>query len=362
MKWKGTVDRLCRQAIIFLQRSASSPLTISLCISPISPMWLVNEASECKSSARNLVDVLRGERHRWREIRFLSVAAFQMMFSDSIPPTPLDSAREVPLLETFEQHLCPGPGPLPYGVLTEPQLALAESNILKSPSLRSLRLELQCHDLLTLPVNWIALTHLTITDAFQWKQNDWPYSQLASFQIASTLDLFEQSPSLQSLYIEYWYPEEDEEDTDNDYEVQSSTYKSTLSRTVVHPSLRSMGIGGHVIPNGLASHLRLPHLRSLSICTTSAIVLAVGYNGVVEWIERFGPQLTDASFNYSNMANEGLERCFSFLPNITRLKTRAVGKHGVTEYPKADLHILPALIGDDVLAKLTPKLDGAGKL
>jgi hypothetical protein len=123
-----------------------------------------------------------------------------------------------------------------------------------------------------------------------------------------------------------------------------------------------MGIGGHVIPNGLASHLQLPHLRSLSICTTSAIVLAAGYNGVVEWIERYGPQLTDASFNYSNMANEALERCFSFLPNVTSLKTRAVGKHGVAEYPKTEMHTLPALIGDDVLAKLTPKLNDAGKL
>lgn len=247
-------------------------------------------------------------------------------------------------------------------VLAEPQLALAESIILKSPSLRSLRLELQCHDLLTLPVNWTVLTFLTITDAFQWKRNDWSYSRFACFQITSTLDLFEQSPSLKHLYIEYWYPEEDKEDSENDYEVQSSTFKSTLSRTVAHPSLRSMGIGGHVTPNGLASHLQLPHLRSWSICTTSTIVLAVGYNGVVEWIERFGPQLTDASFNYSNIANEALERCFSFLPNVTSLKRRAVGKHGVAEYPKTESYTLPALVGDDVLAKLTPKLNDAGKL
>jgi hypothetical protein len=62
------------------------------------------------------------------------------------------------------------------------------------------------------------------------------------------------------------------------------------------------------------------------------------------------------------MASETLERCLSFLSNITNLKMRAVGMHGVAEYPEADSCTLPALLDDDVLATLTPKLNEPGKL
>ncbi|KAJ3508341.1 hypothetical protein NMY22_g16645 [Coprinellus aureogranulatus] len=113
---------------------------------------------------------------------------------------------------------------------------------------------------------------------------------------------------------------------------------------------------------GLASRLALPLLTQLSIVFTSSNPTDPQHSSTVEWISRFGHQLSDVTFDYLSLTQSSLVHCLSRLPNVVRLKL--VGKsmdnyHCPTFNRQDENRNPPALINDNILTMLTPRLPEA---
>ncbi|KAJ3535972.1 hypothetical protein NMY22_g6242 [Coprinellus aureogranulatus] len=363
-QWKAATNRIHQQMLILLKRSALSPLRITFDAGVIESTGpLPKERTECQNLVNSLAATLCSAKHRWKEIVLLSPSA--LVATSAAFEVPLRPAVDVPMLQVFtiqERSNRGRWGPSDYTVRSK----LWESEMLAAPSLRVLKFETRREEIQVLAISWSTLTHLTLCGAFRRRHRHWTYAELASSQVTSFLDVLELCPRLATCHIEFWHPSV-QEDSDSgftaDYLTASaSEFKASSEREVTHGNLKSMSLAAVVFISGLAERVQLPKLRALSLCSRSPVIPETGSSALVEWIEKFGPQLTDVSFNYSNISSDSLKSCLACLPNVRTLVIMAVGRYGIAEIHyipplSGDKYTLPALFDDGILEKLSPKLE-----
>ncbi|KAF6749310.1 hypothetical protein DFP72DRAFT_852737 [Ephemerocybe angulata] len=230
------------------------------------------------------------------------------------------------------------------------ELAWKRATILATSSIRTLKLARTCLNLAHKPITWAILTLIYIGST--WID---PYHQPNSHGL-STSDAFEvlrRCPNLTRCFLVFL----------PDGAPTPGNTPPTLvpDEKVSLPRLEFLGVHATILPNGFASSLSLPRLRTLSAFSTTGERQDRDANGLVEWITRFGEQLTDVTFNYSSVDHSTLLYCLYHLPNMRSLRLADI--YGT--YDPADRNApprdLPKAFDTTTLARLTPEFDSEAR-
>jgi hypothetical protein len=128
------------------------------------------------------------------------------------------------------------------------------------------------------------------------------------------------------------------------------------------PKLRTFEIFGSEAPlRGLASKLVLPSLTKLTMIFSASRPLPEGEAALTEWVNRFGDQLLDVSFDYVSLTQSALLHCLSRLPNVVRLEMTGQSRNYPIVLPfSRDLSRPSSAYIYEALAHLTPNLIDEG--
>lgn len=157
--------------------------------------------------------------------------------------------------------------------------------------------------------------------------------------------------------------------TFHDRIAESESSPEDVATEATLSSLRALELGGsEVAARGLASKLTLPSLTQLTTLFTMATEAAAeAESALAEWIDRYGDQLLDVSFDYVSLTQSALAYCLAHLPNVVRLKLTGKARYATyNPWPRVrnrnrSFRPPSALIDDAILASLTPRLGDDGK-
>ncbi|KAF5332709.1 hypothetical protein D9611_005414 [Ephemerocybe angulata] len=302
--WQDRLAIAIDQAVVCLNRSAGCSLSLTFnCFD--------NPGADFQEGVSRLVELISQTSSRWEVVHFnfhwTNSAASACLRLLNPAPQAVNPLARVHVSLDFSDKSEPA----------QSELAWKRATILATSSIRTLKLARTCLNLAHEPITWASLT---------------------------------------SIYIGSTWIDQGLTHTTNRIAMDSRP------RTRLKYCEEFLGVHATILPSGFASSLSLPRLRTLSAFSTTGERQDRDANGLVEWITRFGEQLTDVTFNYSSVDHSTLLYCLGHLPNIHSLRLADI--YGT--YDPADRNApprgLPKAFGTTTLARLTPEFDSEGNL
>jgi hypothetical protein len=373
--WERKMERIVEAAKLWLLRSKSSPLEITLKATDIyhpSPRMLQNvedrqsQPSSFTAHLRNVVETVCDVSQRWRSLRLaLSIERpqYQSLFPSHFSSLLHLQPDDVPNLEEVQFYVT---GAMAHDVTSShrPVPPHHGAGLLTGRSLRSVSLcPIDC-GIETIASAWVHLTELRFSGytgasmrpgisqapLFFTEQEAFNLLRLCSGRVKCDLKV---------VADDVW-----SSDT-------GSWPKQPLNFAggVRLPHLQSLILRNWVPGDGFASALDLPSLCILLFIEPKAHIgwqmplYTEETSRVVEWVRCFGSQLTEIHFCHTSLTRSALEYCMEQLPNITSLTWSSVGNNPYA--PGADPEIVPnptTPLDDKFMGKMTPVYGADGVL
>ncbi|TEB28160.1 hypothetical protein FA13DRAFT_1735788, partial [Coprinellus micaceus] len=308
---RGMLERVSA----FIQRSGALGLSIEVTAEPVKSSL----PAERLGAHEDLAAILESTASRWEKLHVNVPSDSPLMRLLRTPPATTAGLHSLSI--NFESLFRkPGPDTSETASLVDPTITVWEAKSLGYLSLFGTNV--------SLPVRWPKLTSLHLSSG--------GHGHLRQHHITSILAA---CTNLLECFLTFH---------DSAAEYESSPEGVATEATL--PSLRALELGGSEV-------LTLPSLTRLTTRFTMATDAAPeAESALAEWIDRYGDQLLDVSFDYVSLTQSALAYCLAHLPNVVRLKLT-----GKARYATYNPWARSALIDDAILASLTPSLGDDGE-
>jgi hypothetical protein len=325
----------------FIQRSGALGLSIEVTAEPVKSSL----PAERLGAHEDLAAILESTASRWEKLHVNVPSDSPLMRLLRTPPATTAGLHSLSI--NFESLFRkPGPDTSETASLVDPTITVWEAKSLTYLSLFGVGKSV-IETNVSLPVRWPKLTSLHLSSG--------GHGHLRQHHVTPILSV---CTNLLECSLTFHDSVADSESSPEDVATEATL-----------PSLRALELGGsEVAARGLVSKLTLPSLTRLTTLFTMATDAAPeAESALAEWIDRYGDQLLDVSFDYVSLTQSALAYCLAHLPNVVRLKLTGKARYATyNPWPRVrnrNRSFCPqsALIDDAILASLTPSLGDDGE-